>query len=93
MKYRAFAAVYHFPEEQRTKTSMVLVVNSKGELHDYIPGPLTIDEYEGRYSDKKAKFALRECIEEKLRVKVGVEDIKLMRYEDLGKMLFKFQNK
>jgi hypothetical protein len=93
MKYKALAAVYHFPEERRTKTSMILVVNSKGELHDYIPGPLTVDEYEGRYSDKKAKVALQECIKDHLKIGVATEDIKLMPYEELGKVFFKLQNK
>jgi hypothetical protein len=44
-------------------------------------------------TQKKAKLALQECVRGKLRVKIDIEDIELISYEELGKMLFKLQNK
>ena len=92
MKYKVYASIRHVAEEGSVKANLILVTDSKGKLVDYLPGPATIDGYEGSFTARKAKESAKDWVKESLEIDVGLSDVRLLPYEELGKMLFRLQN-
>ncbi len=93
MKYKVYASISHVPEERSVKADLILVTNGEGKLVDYLPGPATIDGYEGRFTKNKAKESAKDWVNESLEIDTKIDDVRLVPYPRLSKMLFKLQNK
>lgn len=90
--YKVCASVYKNPEQETLMASLILILNEKGKLVDYLPWPATISDY-GRFSQKKAKNLVRECVADSFKISVGIDAIELVIYKKLDKTLFKLENK
>lgn len=92
-KYKVYASVYNIPEQGKVKANLILILDKKGKLVDYLPGPATIDAYDGRFTKTIAKASVKDCVEQSFKKSVDTDDIDLITYEEASKMLFKLENR
>jgi hypothetical protein len=93
MKYKVYATVHAIPKEGSVSADLILVTDGKGKFVDYLPGPATIDGYEGTFTEKKAKESVKDWVKESFELDVEVGDVQLLPFERLSKMVFKIQNR
>lgn len=91
--YRVYASVYSAPDAGHVKANLIVVLDKKGKLVDSLPGPVTIAPLIQRLTRKFAKECVQSAVENWFEIDVGLDWIKLMPYQRLGKMLFKLENK
>jgi hypothetical protein len=92
-KYSAYAAVYAIPELEKLKADLIVVLDDKGKVFDYLVGPATISDYYGRRNNNTMKILVKQCIEDNFEVSVDVINIHLTTLKAADRLLFRLENK
>ncbi len=94
-KRTIYASLYRIPEEDKLKAHLIFIVNERGKVEDYLPGPFTIGEYFGsRLKRKYAAVVVCSYLRESYpRMVLRPEDVKLYSYRNANRLLFELQNK
>jgi hypothetical protein len=94
VKRTIYAALYRMPDD-RLKAHLIFIVNEKGWVEEYLPGPFTIGEYFGSRMKKEdaseVVCSFLKNIHPRMRLEPG--DVKLYSAKKAGQVLFRLQNK
>jgi hypothetical protein len=92
-KVKVFAAASAIPQLEKLKLELAIIVDEKGKVFDWVPGPATISDYYGRSNKKTIRILVQQWVEDTYNTHVSLEDVKLLPIKEVDRMLFELENK